>query len=415
MARMGDKVEARKTAIAAGLPIIPGTDEAVTSSKEAMEFCQQHGVPVIFKAAFGGGGRGMRVVTRLEDVEEQFERAHSEAVKAFGNGSIFIEKFVQNPRHIEVQIMGDKHGNLVHLYERDCSVQRRHQKVVEIAPAPDLAPEIRAAILKDAVHLCKFVGYSNAGTVEFLVEPKTGQHYFMEVNARLQVEHTVTEEVTGVDLVQTQIKVAEGQNLPALKLEQDKLDCRGFAIQCRLTTEDPARNFQPDTGRLEVYRSGEGFGIRCDSANAYAGARIEPYYDSLLCKVIARSNDLPETAMKMSRALKEFRIRGVKTNIPFLINVIEHPKFLNAAVDTRFIDENPSLFNLKPSRNRAQKLLSYIGEVLVNGPSTPLVTDLPPANVEVKVPGVPIGNYVINNTYHYLVTCTLLISFHLQC
>ena len=330
MARMGDKVEARKTAIAAGLPIIPGTDEALTSAKEAAEFCRKSGMPVILKAAFGGGGRGMRVVTRQEDVEEQFERAHSEAVKAFGNGAIFIERFVQNPRHIEVQVMGDGRGNLVHLFERDCSVQRRHQKVVEIAPAPALPAEIRAAILRDAVHLCQSVGYSNAGTVEFLVEPKTGRHFFMEVNARLQVEHTVTEEVTGVDLVQTQIKVAEGQSLPDLGLRQEDLECRGFAIQCRLTTEDPARNFQPDTGRLEVYRSGEGFGIRCDSANAYAGALIEPHYDSLLVKVIARANTLPATAAKMSRALKEFRIRGVKTNVPFLLNVIEHPTFLNA-------------------------------------------------------------------------------------
>ncbi len=391
MARMGDKVEARKTAIASGLPIIPGTDQAINDAKEAKAWCEEHGAPVMLKAAYGGGGRGMRVVTRLEDVKEQFERARSEAIKAFGNGSMFIERFVVKPRHIEVQMMGDKHGNIAHFYERDCSVQRRHQKVVEIAPAPDLPTNIREAILKDAVHLCKFVGYSGAGTVEFLVEPATGQHFFMEVNARLQVEHTVSEEVTGVDLVQTQIRVAEGHSLPQLNLQQENIECRGFALQCRLTTEDPGKNFQPDSGRLEVYRSGTGFGIRCDAANAFTGARIEPYYDSLLVKIIAHSDTLRNTAMKMSRALKEFRIRGVKTNIPFLINVIEHEEFLNAAVNTGFIDDNPSLFDFRPSRNRAQKLLAYLGDVMVNGPSTPFITDIPPSVVDVKAPETPSG------------------------
>jgi pyruvate carboxylase len=334
MAKMGDKVAARQSAIGAGLPIIPGTDKAVTCAEEAVEFCKSHGVPVIFKAAFGGGGRGMRVVRTMDEVAENFERAHSEAVKAFGNGDIFIERFVEHPRHIEVQVMGDNSGNIVHLFERDCSVQRRHQKVwhisqvnhffpdynaelsqvVEIAPAPNLPTEIRDAMLRDAVHLCESVGYSNAGTVEFLLEPATGKHFFMEVNARLQVEHTVTEEVTCVDLVQTQIKVAEGLTLPELGLDQDKLSCRGYSIQCRLTTEDPAKGFQPDTGRIEVFRSGEGMGIRLDSASAFAGAIVSPYYDSLLVKVIARADTLGATAAKLSRSLKEFRIRGVKVS-----------------------------------------------------------------------------------------------------
>ena len=312
MAKMGDKVSARQSAIDAGLPIIPGTDKALNDPKEALAFCEKHGVPVMLKAAYGGGGRGMRVVTRLEDVEDQFERARSEAIKAFGNGSIFIEKLVEHPRHIEVQIMADKFGNVVHLFERDCSVQRRHQKVVEIAPAPNLDSKIRDSILNDAVHLCKSVGYSNAGTVEFLVEPQTGKHFFMEVNARLQVEHTVTEEVTNVDLVQTQIKVAEGKTLKELGLEQDKISTRGYAIQCRLTTEDPARDFQPDTGRIEVFRSGEGMGIRIDSASAFAGAIVSEFYDSLLVKVIAKADTLKATASKLSRSLKEFRVRGVK-------------------------------------------------------------------------------------------------------
>ena len=263
--------------------------------------------------------------------------------------------------------------------------------MVEIAPAPVLDDQLRQKILRDAVHLCQHVGYENAGTVEFLVDPNTGEHFFMEVNARLQVEHTVTEEVTNVDLVQTQIKVAEGQTLPELGMNQEDIKTTGYAIQCRLTTEDPAKNFQPDTGRIEVFRSGEGMGIRLDSASAFAGAIVSPHYDSLLCKVIARANTLESTAAKLSRSLKEFRIRGVKTNIPFLINVLNHPEFLNSSVDTHFIDDNPQLFDLKPSQNRAQKLLNYLGNVLVNGPQTPIVTNVPPAEVSIVPPDTPAG------------------------
>jgi len=389
MSRMGDKVAARQSAISAGLPIIPGTDTAITTAEEAMQFCEAHGVPVIFKAAYGGGGRGMRVVTRLEDVKDQFERAASEATKAFGNGSIFIEKFIENPRHIEVQIMGDKAGNIVHLYDRDCSVQRRHQKVVEIAPAFELDPVIRQNILDDAVKLCQSVGYSNAGTVEFLVDNSTGKHYFMEVNARLQVEHTVTEEVTGVDLVQTQIRVAEGNTLPSIGLTQDTIQTHGAAIQSRVTTEDPAKDFQPDSGRIEVYRSGQGMGIRLDGI-AFTGAEITPDYDSLLVKVISKGMSFQDAASKMRRALTEFRIRGVKTNIPFIQNVLSHEQFLNETVSTRFIDENPQLFHFLPSQNRAGKLLQYLGNVVVNGPTTPLVTDIPPAKITVNPPQTPI-------------------------
>lgn len=389
MARMGDKVAARQSAIAAGLPIIPGTDNAVTTAEEAQAFCEAHGVPVIFKAAFGGGGRGMRVVLHMDEVKEQFERANSEALKAFGNGSLFIEKFINNPRHIEVQIMGDKAGNIVHLYDRDCSVQRRHQKVIEIAPAFNLDPVVRQNILDDAVKLCQFVGYSNAGTVEFLVEPGTGRHYFMEVNARLQVEHTVTEEVTGVDLVQTQIRVAEGNSLPSMGLTQDNIQTHGAAIQSRVTTEDPAKGFQPDSGRIEVYRSGTGMGIRLDGI-AFTGAEITPDYDSLLVKIIAKGMTFQDAASKMRRCLTEFRIRGVKTNIPFIQNVLSHPQFLNETVSTRFIDENPQLFDFKPSQNRAGKLLQYLGNVIVNGPTTPLVTDIPCAKMTINPPQTPI-------------------------
>lgn len=388
--QMGDKVAAREAALAAGVAVVPGTDGPVTTKEEAKEFCIKHGLPVIFKAAYGGGGRGMRVVRKMEEVEENFERASSEAKSAFGNGAMFIEKFIERPRHIEVQLLGDKAGNVVHLYERDCSVQRRHQKVVEIAPAPKLDIKIRDKMTEAAVKLANYVGYENAGTVEFLCDD-TGNFYFIEVNARLQVEHTVTEEITGVDLVQSQIRIAEGMTLPELGLTQDKIHPNGFALQCRVTTEDPAKNFQPDTGRIEVFRSGEGMGIRLDGASGFAGAIISPYYDSLLVKVISHSKDLQSSCAKMNRALREFRVRGVKTNIPFLLNVLENQKFLNGAVDTYFIDENPDLFKFTPTQNRAQKLLNYLGEVLVNGPSTPLATKLLPAEVKPHVPSVSTG------------------------
>ncbi|XP_039293902.1 pyruvate carboxylase 1 isoform X1 [Nilaparvata lugens] len=314
-------------------------------------------------------------------------RASSEAAAAFGNGAMFIEKFVERPRHIEVQLLGDTAGNIVHLYERDCSVQRRHQKVVEIAPAPHLDPALRKRMTDSALKLARHVKYSNAGTVEFLADGENN-FYFIEVNARLQVEHTVTEEITGIDLVQSQIKVAEGITLPELGLTQDKIVPQGYAIQCRVTTEDPAKNFQPDCGRIEVFRSGEGMGIRLDSASAFAGAIISPYYDSLLVKVIAHAADLQASCSKMSRALREFRVRGVKTNIPFLLNVLENQKFMTGAVDTYFIDENPQLFTFQPSQNRAQKLLNYLGSVLVNGPSTPLATALKPAEVNPPIPAI---------------------------
>ncbi|XP_078589578.1 pyruvate carboxylase, mitochondrial-like isoform X2 [Branchiostoma floridae x Branchiostoma japonicum] len=387
--KMGDKVEARQIAIAAGVQVVPGTDGPVSTLEEAQQFCSEHGFPIILKAAFGGGGRGMRIVRNKEELNENFQRATSEALAAFGNGSLFIEKFIEKPRHIEVQILGDKAGNVVHLFERDCSVQRRYQKVVEYAPAPELDPVIREGILADAVKLAKFVGYENAGTVEFLLDQEQGKFYFIEVNARLQVEHTVTEEVTGVDLVQSQLKIAQGNTLPDLGLSQDNISIHGSAIQCRVTTEDPGRNFQPDTGRIEVFRSGEGMGIRLDSASAFAGAIISPHYDSLLCKVIAHAIDHRSAATKMRRALSEFRIRGVKTNIPFLQNVLHNEEFLSGAISTHFIDQNPGLFNFIPSRNRAQKLLYYIAHIMVNGPCTPLPTGLMPAEITPVVPPVP--------------------------
>uniref|UniRef100_A0A8C3MKW8 pyruvate carboxylase n=1 Tax=Geospiza parvula TaxID=87175 RepID=A0A8C3MKW8_GEOPR len=369
--KMGDKVEARAIAIAAGVPVVPGTPSPVSALAEAQEFATRVGFPVILKAAHGGGGRGMRVVRAPQELEENFSRATSEALAAFGNGDLFVEKFIERPRHIEVQILGDSHGNVVHLYERDCSVQRRHQKVVEIAPAARLPPELRARLADDAVRLARQVGYENAGTVEFLVD-QSGDYYFIEVNSRLQVEHTVTEEITDVDLVHAQLQVTAGRSLPELGLQQERIRVNGCAIQCRVTTEDPARGFQPDTGRIEVFRSGEGMGIRLDGASAFQGALISPHYDSLLVKVVAHGPDQPAA----------FRIRGVKTNIPFLQNVLAHPQFLSGAADTQFIDENPELFHLRPGQNRAQKLLHYLGHVMVNGPSTPLPVKAKAALVE---------------------------------
>lgn len=385
VAKMGDKVEARCLAISAGVPVVPGTDAPISCLQEAQVFAETYGFPIIFKAAYGGGGRGMRVVKEYEELEENYQRAYSEALTAFGNGALFVEKFIEKPRHIEVQILGDKYGNVIHLYERDCSIQRRHQKVVEIAPAFQLDPHLRNRLHADAVTLAKRVGYENAGTVEFLVD-RQGKHYFIEVNSRLQVEHTVTEEITDVDLVHAQLHVCEGRSLPELGLKQDKIRVNGCAIQCRVTTEDPARGFQPDTGRIEVFRSGEGMGIRLDSASAFQGAVISPHYDSLLVKVIASGKDLQTAASKMSRALAEFRVRGVKTNIPFLQNVFSNHQFLHSTVDTQFIDENQELFNLKPTQNRAQKLLHYLGHVMVNGPTTPIPVKAKPSSIDPVIP-----------------------------
>lgn len=390
MARMGDKVEARKAAIEAGVRVVPGTDYPINTVEDAEKFVEQHGLPVIFKAAYGGGGRGMRVVRNSSEVKENFERASSEALSAFGNGALFIERFIEHPRHIEVQILGDTEGNVVHMYERDCTVQRRHQKIIEIAPSPNIDPVVREKILKDAVKIAKHVGYSNAGTVEFLLD-SDGSYYFIEVNARLQVEHTVSEEITGVDIVQKQIRLAEGHTLSDLNLTQNNIKVDGYAIQCRVTTEDPAKSFQPDTGRIEVFRSGEGFGIRLDGASAFAGAIISPYYDSLLVKVIAKAGSMKAASAKMTRALREFRVRGVKTNIPFLLNVLNNEKFLNNEYDTNFIDTHPELFHFEPSQNRAQKLLYYLANVMVNGPSTPLATKLKPSELHPQVPDVDIN------------------------
>ncbi|KAK0631674.1 pyruvate carboxylase [Immersiella caudata] len=365
---LGDKVSARKLAIAANVPVVPGTEGAVEKFEEVKKFTDEYGFPIIIKAAYGGGGRGMRVVRDQESLKEAFERATSEAKSAFGNGTVFVERFLDKPKHIEVQLLGDNHGNVVHLYERDCSVQRRHQKVVEIAPAKDLPTETRDAILADAVKLAKSVNYRNAGTAEFLVDQQN-RYYFIEINPRIQVEHTITEEITGIDIVAAQIQIAAGASLEQLGLTQDRISTRGFAIQCRITTEDPAKGFQPDTGKIEVYRSAGGNGVRLDGGNGFAGAVITPYYDSMLVKATCHGSTYEIARRKILRALIEFRIRGVKTNIPFLASLLTHPTFIEGNCWTTFIDDTPSLFDLVGSQNRAQKLLAYLGDVAVNGSS----------------------------------------------
>lgn len=363
---VGDKVSARELANKAKVPVVPGTDGAVEKYEDVKKFTDEYGFPIIIKAAFGGGGRGMRVVREQESLKDSFERATSEAKTAFGNGTVFVERFLDKPKHIEVQLLGDNHGNLVHLYERDCSVQRRHQKVVEIAPAKDLPQETRDAILNDAVRLAKSANYRNAGTAEFLVDQQN-RYYFIEINPRIQVEHTITEEITGIDIVAAQIQIAAGATLEQLGLTQDRISTRGFAFQCRITTEDPANGFSPDTGKIEVYRSAGGNGIRLDGGNGFAGAVITPHYDSMLVKCSARGSTYEIVRRKMLRALVEFRIRGVKTNIPFLASLLTHKTFIDGNCWTTFIDDTPELFKLVGSQNRAQKLLQYLGDLAVNG------------------------------------------------
>jgi pyruvate carboxylase len=387
---LGDKTQGRRLAESAGVPVIPGTPDAVADLAQARAFAEAVGYPLMIKAAKGGGGRGMRVVRQASDLEDGFSRAASEAAAAFGDGTVFIERFVERPRHIEVQILADATGDVIHLYERDCSVQRRHQKVVEIAPALGLRPELRQALTDDAVRLARAVGYRNAGTFEFLVDQE-GHHFFIEANPRIQVEHTITEEITGIDLVQSQILIAGGTTLAELGLRQDAITVRGYAVQCRVTTEDPLRSFQPDSGRIEEFRTAHGFGIRLDGGDGHLGSMVSPHYDSLLIKVIARALTFEDTVKKVSRALAEFRVRGIKTNIPFLLNVLAHPRFHQGEVDTSFIDRTPQLFRFPRRRNRGMRLLKFLGELVVNGPMTPLGTAEPPANIVPEVPPLPAG------------------------
>lgn len=397
-----DKTSARQAAIDAGVPVVPGSDSALTSAEEVTAFVEKNGLPVIIKASMGGGGKGMRVVHKMEDLVSSFESAASEALASFGDGSVFIERFVDRPRHIEVQIIGDGTGNVVHLWERDCSIQRRHQKVIEMAPAWSLPMDLRERLHEYAVRLTSDAKYKNAGTVEFLVDADLNP-YFIEVNPRIQVEHTVTEEVTGIDIVQAQIKIASGATLEEIGLVQDQISARGVAIQCRVTTENPERDFAPDTGTISVYRHSAGCGIRMDGIG-YSGLEITPFFDSMIVKYTARGSTFEETVSRMRRVLQECRIRGVKTNIPFLLNVLTHPEFESGIVTTSFIDDHPELKKTSSStwefaseeqsdpRNifRVEKIMRYLANLAVNGHPVELGADPSKLmSVKTEMPSLP--------------------------
>ncbi len=389
MRALGDKASARRVAVAAGVPVIPATEVLGDDMKAIAKEAKEIGYPLMLKASWGGGGRGMRPIHGEDELEEKVLEGRREAEAAFGNGEGYLEKMITRARHVEVQILGDKHGGMYHLYERDCSVQRRNQKVVERAPAPYLSEDQRAEICELGYKICKHVNYECAGTVEFLMDMETGKFYFIEVNPRVQVEHTVTEEVTGIDIVRAQILIAEGKTIAEAtgKASQEDVRLNGHALQTRVTTEDPQNNFIPDYGRITAYRGATGMGIRLDGGTAYSGAVITRYYDSLLEKVTAWA-PTPEMAIaRMDRALREFRIRGVSTNIAFVENLLKHETFLSNEYTTKFIDETPDLFQFKKRRDRGTKVLTYIADITVNG--HPEVKDRPRPRADLKDPKAP--------------------------
>ena len=368
--RMGDKVAAKKAADQAGVPTLPATPNPVSKPAEALKWGRKIGFPLIIKAAFGGGGRGMRVVMDEKDLKSMLEEAQGEAERAFGNSAVFLERYVGRAKHLEVQILGDRKGNVVHLHERDCSVQRRYQKVVEVAPSIGLPDKVVKELCDAGVLLAEKIGYDNAGTVEFLLDQDTNEWFFIEMNPRIQVEHTVTEQITGIDIVRSQILVAMDQSLHGKKIgipKQEDIPRNGCAVQCRVTTEDPEKDFTPDYGKILSYRSSAGFGVRLDGAMGDTGSIITPFYDSLLVKITTSGPNLGQALDRMHRALREMRIRGVKTNIPFLENVISHKEFVEGRASTKMIDITPELFRFKARRDRASRLLNYLGEIVVNG------------------------------------------------
>ena len=390
MRKLGDKASARRVAMDAGVPVVPATEVLPDDMDEVRRMADEVGYPFMLKASWGGGGRGMRPIMSADELEEKVLEGRREAEAAFGNGEGYLERLVRRARHVEVQILGDSHGEIYHLYERDCSVQRRNQKVVERAPAPYLSEEQRTEICDLGRKICAHVGYECAGTVEFLMDMDTNEFFFIEVNPRVQVEHTVTEEVTGIDIVRSQILIAEGKTLAEAtgKASQNEVKLNGHALQTRITTEDPQNNFIPDYGRITAYRSATGMGVRLDGGTAYSGAVITRYYDSLLVKITC-SGPSPEAAIaRMDRALREFRIRGVSTNIAFVINLLKHPTFLDYSYTTKFIDDATSdLFNFKPRRDRATKILKYIADITVNG--HPDVEGRPLPDMAAKAPKAP--------------------------
>ncbi len=370
LAGMGDKIAARKQAAELDIPTLAGNSDPIKDKDEAIEIARRIGFPLIIKAAFGGGGRGMRVVNDEKALPDLLNEAQTEALNAFGDDSVFIERFVKSAKHIEVQIIGDQHGNVVHLHERDCSVQRRHQKVIEIAPSINISDKIREDLCSAAVKIAESIKYDNAGTVEFLVDTDSHEWFFIEMNPRIQVEHTVTEEITNIDIVRTQILIAQGHELHSKEVampSQENIDRNGVAVQCRITTEDPENKFTPDTGKILTYRSASGHGIRLDGGLGTTGATVTPFYDSMLVKLTTHAPTFDIAIQRVRRALREFRIRGVKTNIPFLLNVINNDKFSSGNATTRLIDTTPSLFDFKPRKDRATKLLNFLGDVIVNG------------------------------------------------
>jgi len=395
----GDKQISKDLARECGVPIIEGSPGNVKNLEEAKQLALNIGYPVLLKAVAGGGGRGIRICNSEKELEENFESAKRESLKAFGKDEILLEKYIHKPKHIEVQLLADKHGNIVHLYERDCSIQRRHQKIIEIAPSLNLPEKTLSNLYKDSIKIGKMSNLSSAATVEFLVD-NSGKHYFLEVNPRIQVEHTITELITGIDLVQAQIHIAAGEALDGKKISitsQDSIFKHGYAIQCRVTTEDPENNFMPDTGTIEAYRIAAGFGVRLDAGNGYVNSKITEHYDSLLVKVCTWATQFENSARKMARALSEFRVRGVKTNIPFLENVINHEKFLKGEVDTTFVDETKSLYQFKKRKDRATKTLKFLANNIVNNPSGVKLTDditLPP----IKIPVIKFGEKIPTGT-----------------
>ncbi len=382
MRALGDKASARRVAIEAGVPVIPATEVLGGDIDEIRAQAEAIGYPLMLKASWGGGGRGMRPVMSPDELEEKVLEGRREALAAFGNSEGYLEKMIPRARHVEVQVLGDRYGTLYHLFERDCSVQRRNQKVVERAPAPYLTDLQRAEICELGYKICKHVNYENAGTVEFLMDIDTNQFYFIEVNPRVQVEHTVTEEVTGIDIVQAQIKIAEGKTLAeaTLKKSQEHITLNGHAIQTRITTEDPQNNFIPDYGRITAFREATGMGIRLDGGTAYSGGVITRFYDSLLVKVTAWAPTAQGAVARMDRALREFRIRGVSTNIDFVINLLKHPTFLANRYTTKFIDETPELLQFRKRRDRGTKVLTYIADITVNGHPETQGRPRPPAS-----------------------------------
>ncbi|SDM93113.1 pyruvate carboxylase [Kriegella aquimaris] len=366
---LGDKITAKQVAVANKVPIILSSDKDLDTIDIALSEAEKIGYPIMLKAASGGGGRGMRVIRTKDELRKSFPEARRESLNAFGDDTVFLEKFVENPKHIEIQIVADNHGNIVHLYERDCSVQRRYQKVIEFAPSVGLPQETKDSLYKYAIDICKAVNYNNIGTVEFLVDDD-GSIYFIEVNPRIQVEHTVTEMITNIDLVKAQIFIAGGYKLSDQQIkiqDQDAIHVTGYALQCRITTEDPGNDFKPDYGVVTTYRSASGLGIRLDAGSIYQGVSISPFFDSMLVKVSAISRTLDGSCRKMRRALAEFRIRGVNTNMAFLDNILKHPTFREGKVTVNFIKNEPDLFKITEPRNRANKLVQYLGETIVNG------------------------------------------------